>query len=94
MNAKAPILPIYIDGRNSAMFYGASMIYKPLATMLLVQEMFNQKHKNIAMRIGEQIPYDSFAHLQLETQAKVKLFKSTCIVLPKTSRHCLKLKPR
>ncbi len=75
MNAKAPILPIYIDGRNSAMFYGASMIYKPLATMLLVQEMFNQKHKNIAMRIGEQIPYDSFAHLQLETQAKVKLFK-------------------
>lgn len=75
MNAKAPILPIYIDGRNSAMFYGASMIYKPLATMLLVQEMFNQKHKNIAMRIGEQIPYDSFAHLALETQAKVKLFK-------------------
>lgn len=74
-NAKAPILPIYIDGRNSALFYGASMLYKPLATMLLVQEMFKQQRKQIDMRIGELIPYDSFANLQLETQAKIKLFK-------------------
>uniref|UniRef100_UPI004047305A GNAT family N-acyltransferase n=1 Tax=Rheinheimera sp. TaxID=1869214 RepID=UPI004047305A len=74
-NAKAPILPIFIDGRNSALFYGASMLYKPLATMLLVQEMFNQQRKKLEMRIGEQIPYDAFANLALETQAKVKLFK-------------------
>ncbi|MDX3774372.1 lysophospholipid acyltransferase family protein [Chromatiaceae bacterium AAb-1] len=75
VNAKAPILPIYIDGRNSALFYGASMLYKPLATMLLVQEMFKQQRKQIDMRIGELIPYDSFANLQLETQARIKLFK-------------------
>ena len=74
-NAKAPILPIFINGRNSALFYGASMLYKPLATMLLVQEMFNQQRKKLEMRIGEQIPYDAFANLALETQAKVKLFK-------------------
>ena len=74
-NAKAPILPIYIDGRNSALFYGASMLYKPLATMLLVQEMFKQQRKTLDMRIGEQIPYDAFADLALEPKAKVKLFK-------------------
>ena len=74
-NAKAPILPIYIDGRNSALFYGASMLYKPLATMLLVQEMFKQQRKKLEMRIGEQIPHEAFANLALETQAKVKLFK-------------------
>ncbi|MDP5137000.1 lysophospholipid acyltransferase family protein [Rheinheimera baltica] len=74
-NAKAPILPVFIDGRNSALFYGASMLYKPLATMLLVQEMFKQQRKKLEIRIGEQIPYDAFANLALETQAKVKLFK-------------------
>lgn len=74
-NAKAPILPIFIDGRNSALFYGASMLYKPLATMLLVKEMFKQQRKKLEMRIGEQIPYEAFANMALETQAKVKLFK-------------------
>jgi len=74
-NAKAPILPIYIDGRNSALFYGASMLYKPLATMLLVKEMFKQQRKKLDMRIGEQIPYEAFANLALEGRAKVKLFK-------------------
>ncbi|WP_337842996.1 lysophospholipid acyltransferase family protein [Rheinheimera sp.] len=90
MAAKAPILPIYIDGRNSALFYGASMLYKPLATMLLVQEMFKQKRKNIGMRIGELIPYDSFAQLPLETAAKVKLFKKHLYRLAKDKEPLFK----
>ncbi|WP_337879073.1 lysophospholipid acyltransferase family protein [Rheinheimera sp.] len=90
MAAKAPILPIYIDGRNSALFYGASMLYKPLATMLLVQEMFKQKRKNIGMRIGELIPYDSIAQLPLETAAKVKLFKKHLYRLAKDKEPLFK----
>ncbi|WP_333606369.1 lysophospholipid acyltransferase family protein [Arsukibacterium sp.] len=73
--AKAPILPIYIDGRNSALFYGASMLYKPLASMLLVQEMFKQKRKSISLRIGDLIPFDTSNNLPLDIQSKVKLFK-------------------
>ncbi|OCW96983.1 lysophospholipid acyltransferase family protein [Alishewanella sp. HH-ZS] len=73
--SKAPILPIYIGGRNSALFYSASMLYKPLATLLLVKEMFKQQRKSITLRIGESIPFDSFNHLQLELVDKVKLFK-------------------
>lgn len=75
MQKKAPILPVYIDGRNSALFYGTSMLYKPLATMLLVPEMFRQKRKQIKIHIGEQIPYESFSNLALEPKAKIKLFK-------------------
>ena len=41
--AKAPILPVYIDAKNSPLFYGVSMVYKPLATALLVKDMFNQR---------------------------------------------------
>ena len=36
LTAKSPILPIFIDGKNSPLFYGVSMLYKPLATLLLV----------------------------------------------------------
>ncbi|WP_372625615.1 GNAT family N-acyltransferase [Arsukibacterium sp.] len=89
-SAKAPILPIYIDGRNSALFYGASMLYKPLATMLLVQEMFKQQRKNISMRIGEQIPYDSYGQLPLSTKEQLKLFKKHLYRLAKDKAPLLR----
>ncbi len=73
--AKAPVLPVFIDARNSALFYGASMLYKPLSTMLLVKEMFKQKHKHIRMRIGELVPYNSYQSVQLDLPALSKLFK-------------------
>lgn len=89
-SAKAPILPIYIDGRNSALFYGASMLYKPLATMLLVQEMFKQQRKNITMRIGEQIPYDSYGQLPLPAKEQLKLFKKHLYRLAKDKAPLLR----
>ncbi|MEN3157268.1 lysophospholipid acyltransferase family protein [Alkalimonas sp. NCh-2] len=73
--AKAPVLPIHLQGRNSWQFYLASMLYKPLATMLLVREMFRQRQKQLQIRIGELIPFESFSSLALEPQARAKLFK-------------------
>lgn len=73
--ARAPIVPIHIDGRNSALFYGASMLYKPLATLLLVKEMFKQQRKSIDLRIGHPIPFASYSGSQLTAKAKVKLFR-------------------
>lgn len=72
---QAPIVPIHIDGRNSALFYGASMLYKPLATLLLVKEMFGQHQKSIALRIGHPIPHTSYGALPLEPDAAAKLLR-------------------
>jgi putative hemolysin len=72
---QAPIVPIHIDGRNSALFYGASMLYKPLATLLLVKEMFGQHQKSIDLRIGHPIPYNSYSSLPLELGAAAKLLR-------------------
>jgi putative hemolysin len=88
--AKAPILPIYIDARNSLLFYGASMLYKPLSTMLLVQEMFKQKHKHIGLRIGDMIPYDSFAQPLFDHKTMVKVFKKHLYRLAKDKAPLLK----
>ncbi|GLX80298.1 acyltransferase [Thalassotalea insulae] len=73
--AKAPILPIFIDAKNSPLFYGASMIYKPLSTLLLVKEMFKQRRKHLPMRIGELIPYESYNSARIALPQQVKLLK-------------------
>lgn len=73
--AQCPILPICIDAKNSALFYGVSMLYKPAATALLVKEMFNKKNKSMDVHIGELIPYEGFAHLNIHMKEQVKLFK-------------------
>lgn len=74
-HAKAPILPIFIDAKNSPLFYSVSMVYKPLATALLVKEMFKQRRKSLPMRIGELIPYLSYQSLSIPLPEQVKLFK-------------------
>ena len=72
---KSPVLPVYIDAKNSPLFYGVSMIYKPLATVLLVKEMFKQRKKHLPMRIGEVVPYEAYSQLTLPLKEQVKLFK-------------------
>lgn len=72
---QSPIVPIHIDGRNSALFYGASLLYKPLATLLLVKEMFGQHQKSIDLRIGHPIPPSSYGALPLEPEAATKLLR-------------------
>ena len=73
--AKSPILPAYIDGKNSPLFYGVSMLYKPLATALLVQEMFRQRRKHLPIRVGELIAFEGYQSLSIPLKDQVKLFK-------------------
>ncbi|KXI27490.1 GNAT family N-acyltransferase [Paraglaciecola hydrolytica] len=72
---KSAILPVYIDAKNSTLFYSLSMLYKPLASMLLVTEMFKQQRKHLPIRIGELIPYSSFATSNLAKKLQVSQFK-------------------
>lgn len=72
---KTPILPVFIDAKNSPLFYGVSILHKPLATMLLVKEMFNQKRNHLPIRIGELIPFESFDNTKLAKKQLIKLFK-------------------
>jgi len=70
--AEAPVLPVHIGGRNSALFYGLSMLYKPLSTILLVREMFRRQPMTLRMRIGELIPWQEIAALDLSREEKIK----------------------
>lgn len=73
---KAPILPIFIDGKNSPLFYTVSILYKPLSTLLLVREMFKQRTKHLPIRVGELITYDSYSNTSnFPPYQRIKLFK-------------------
>ncbi len=71
----SPILPVHIQGRNSSLFYTASLLCKPVSTLMLVGEMFKQQEKQIRFRVGEIIPFSSFHTLPIRTEDKIKLFK-------------------
>ncbi len=49
----APVLPVRIQARNSALFYGASALFKPAGTALLAREMYARGNKPLSLRIGQ-----------------------------------------
>ena len=75
LELNAPVLPLYIDASNSALFYSVSAIYKPLSTMMLVPEMYKQTRKTVAIRVGKIVIHETFAKSGLPVKTQVKLFK-------------------
>ena len=72
---RAPIVPIHIKGRNSIFFYLLSLIYKPLSTYLLVNEMFARKGQQLKIRIGKCIPYATWYDGKISAKKQAKQFK-------------------
>jgi putative hemolysin len=49
----APVLPVRIVARNSALFYGASAMYRPAGTVLLAREMFARRQRPLRLHVGQ-----------------------------------------
>lgn len=71
----APILPVFIDAKNSWSFYFFSSIYKNLGTVLLSHEMVKPTHKDIHFKVGELIPATAFSNRSVPLKEYAKLFK-------------------
>ena len=57
----SPVLPIRVEARNSALFYGASALFKPAGTALLAREMFARRRRGLVLRVGEAALLDADA---------------------------------
>jgi putative hemolysin len=63
---KRDIVPFYIYGHNSNLFYGISTVRRGLGIktnielVLLPHEMFRKKNETIKVKIGKPIPYQKF----------------------------------
>lgn len=74
-STRAPVLPVFIDGRNSSLFYALSVLVRPLSTLWLVREMYKQAKRCIDIRLGESINYCSYSKIKLPSKEKAQLFK-------------------
>lgn len=61
MRRKVPVLPVHVAARNSAMFYGLSMLAKPLSTAMLPREAVTVGSRRIGFSIGALIGADELA---------------------------------
>jgi len=75
LNSNSPILPIFIKGKNSKIFYMMSFFNKAFSTLLLSNEMFKKKSKNINIKIGEIIPNEHIKPKGLDKKYIAELYK-------------------
>ncbi|AFH49224.1 Putative hemolysin [Ignavibacterium album JCM 16511] len=57
---QAPVLPVFIKGRNSFFFYFTSLLSKKLSMFLLPYELFNKRNKVFDLKIGHPISPKAF----------------------------------
>ncbi|MFY9073691.1 lysophospholipid acyltransferase family protein [Malaciobacter mytili] len=86
VNSNAPILPIFIDGKNSKIFYTISVINKTFSTLLLSHEMFKKKSKNINIKIGELISNEHIKPKGIDKKYLINLYKKHLYSLKKTKK--------
>lgn len=58
LRSKTPVLPIHVAARNSAMFYGLSMLAKPLSTAMLPREAVAPIKRRIGFSVGALVGAD------------------------------------
>lgn len=58
LRSGAPVLPVHVAARNSAMFYGLSMLAKPLGTAMLPREAASPVKRRIGVSIGALVGAD------------------------------------
>ena len=77
---KRDIIPFYISGRNTNLFYNVANIRTSLGiklyieTLLLPREMMNQKNSTVTITIGKVIPYQTFTdeYTHIEWAQKIR----------------------
>lgn len=82
----APLLPIFVKARNSLLFYGASMLYRPISTALLSDEMFKHQHSVLRFHIGETIPAQRLESKGLQDRTLVKRLRKHLYKLERSQK--------
>jgi putative hemolysin len=60
----AAVLPVFIDGRNSALFQAAGLLDPRLRTALLVRELLKKERARVRVRAGSPVPPSRLAALE------------------------------
>ncbi len=87
--ARCPVLPIHIKACNSSLFYALSTLYKPMGTLLLVQEMFNKPNQELKFTVGSPIAYRAIKESELNNKELSQRFRKHVLNLGKKNKKSL-----
>ncbi|HOT96063.1 MAG TPA: GNAT family N-acyltransferase [bacterium] len=85
----APVLPVFIKGRNSILFYAVSLLYKRFSTLLLPREIFNKRGKSLRFVIGDPIPGAVFTASYIKTRVMSRLLRKQTYLLARKKKTTL-----
>ncbi|HHO8887807.1 TPA: lysophospholipid acyltransferase family protein, partial [Klebsiella pneumoniae] len=102
---RAPLLPAWIEARNSTLFYASALVSQNLPMLLLMQQMFRRRNSNLPVTIGEQIAWTTwcnpqttpremtdkcYRHVQLLGKGRPGVFKTESAIARPEPRALLK----
>lgn len=102
---RAPLLPAWIEARNSTLFYASTLVSQNLPMLLLMQQMFRRRNSNLPVTIGEQIAWSTwctpqttpremtdkcYRHVQLLGKGLPGIFKTESAIARPEPRALLK----
>ena len=82
---QAPILPVFVNGRNSVLFYFVSLFAKSLSTFLLPLEMFRRRRTPVTFHIGSCVPPKAFS--SLDTKVATRLLRNQTYAIKSGQRR-------
>jgi putative hemolysin len=63
VRADSPVLPVFIDGRNSRMFAAAGFVHAWLRTLMLPRELLRLRGRAVQLRVGRAVPAPRLARV-------------------------------
>lgn len=79
----APVVPVHIAAQNSPVFYGVSMLAKPLSSLLLPREMFGAARARIELQVGENVPAAALTQSTQQPQRIAQQMRTHVYRLPR-----------
>jgi putative hemolysin len=79
--SKATVIPVFIDSKNSYVFYLLNTLSSKIGLLFIFREFFNKRNTNIRLIFGNEIENQAFESTK---QAKEKLKNSVY----KLKKHC------
>ncbi len=64
LKAEVPVLPIYFQGCNSALFQLLGLVHPRLRTVMLPREFSNMQHRRLHVTVGSVIPFKKLGKMQ------------------------------
>lgn len=82
----APVLPIFLEAKNSFLFYLVSFLNKKFSTFLLPRELFNKRGKSIRIKVGNHILPQAFSSKYQRSSHLIKSLRKHVYLIGKNKR--------